>query len=67
MTTIIKLFLGLPFTQWVYGLAMLSSLWMPKVKWRGVTYEIKGPWNLRLLDYRPYQMLDQPSDRKLSL
>ncbi|OUL25304.1 glycosyltransferase family 2 protein [Nostoc sp. 106C] len=65
--TIIKLFMGLPFTQWVYGLAMLRSLWMPTVKWRGVTYEVKGPWNLQLMDYRPYQILDQPSDRKLSL
>jgi hypothetical protein len=46
---------------------MLRSLWMPTVKWRGVTYEVKGPWNLQLMDYRPYQILDQPSDRKLSL
>jgi cellulose synthase/poly-beta-1,6-N-acetylglucosamine synthase-like glycosyltransferase len=64
---IIRLFLGIPFTQWVSGVAMLSSLWMPTVKWRGVTYEVKGSWNLRLLEYRPYQILDQPSDRKLSL
>ncbi|BAY20502.1 glycosyl transferase family protein [Calothrix sp. NIES-2100] len=66
-TAIGKIFFALPFTQWVYGLAMLSSLWMPTVKWRGITYEIKGPWNLQLQDYRPYQILDQPSDRKLSL
>ncbi|MBD2355323.1 glycosyltransferase family 2 protein [Tolypothrix sp. FACHB-123] len=65
--TIFKIFLGIPFTQWVYGLAMLSSFWMPTVKWRGITYEIKGPWNLQLLDYRPYKILDQPSDRKISL
>ncbi|BAY63011.1 glycosyl transferase family protein [Calothrix brevissima NIES-22] len=65
--TIIKIYFGIPFTQWVYAVAMLSSFWMPTVKWRGITYEIKGPWNLQLLDYRPYKILDQPSDRKISL
>lgn len=62
-----KLFLGIPLTQWVYGLGFLSSLWMPTVKWRGVTYHIHGPWNIRLVKYQPYQLLEEPSDRKLSL
>ncbi|OUL37181.1 glycosyltransferase [Nostoc sp. T09] len=66
-TTIIKLLIGIPLTQWFYGLGLLSSLGMSTLKWRGVTYEVKGPWNLQLIDYRPYQILDQPSDRKLSL
>ncbi|MBW4641480.1 MAG: glycosyltransferase family 2 protein [Goleter apudmare HA4340-LM2] len=67
LTTIGKLFLGIPLTQWVYGLGLLSSLWMPTVKWRGVTYLINGPWNIRLVKYQPYQLLEQPGDRKLSL
>ncbi|MBD2166006.1 glycosyltransferase family 2 protein [Calothrix membranacea FACHB-236] len=65
--TIFKIFIGIPFTQWIYGYAMFLSLWMSKVKWRGITYDIKSPWNIRLLDYRPYKIVDQPSDRKLSL
>jgi len=65
--TIIKMLIGIPLTQWVYGLAMLSSLWISTVTWRGVSYRIQGPWNVRLIEYRPYQWLDQPIDSKVSL
>jgi cellulose synthase/poly-beta-1,6-N-acetylglucosamine synthase-like glycosyltransferase len=64
---ILRIAIALPFTQWIYGLAMLASFQMPTVHWRGVTYQVQGPWNIRLLEYRPYQTLDQPSDRKVSL
>lgn len=65
--TVMEMFIALPLTQWVYGLAFLSSLSMTKVNWRGVTYQVKGPWNIRLIKYRPYQELDQPDDSKVSL
>ncbi|AFY35890.1 glycosyltransferase family 2 protein [Calothrix sp. PCC 7507] len=65
--TIGKMLIGIPLTQWVYGLGLLSSLWMPTVTWRGITYEVAGPWNIRLVKYQPYQLLDQTGDRKLSL
>ncbi|MBE8971377.1 glycosyltransferase family 2 protein [Nostocales cyanobacterium LEGE 12452] len=65
--TIIKMLIGIPLTQWVYGLAMLSSLWTSTVTWRGVSYRVKGPWNIRLVEYRPYQWLDQPINSKVSL
>ena len=65
--TIIKMLIGIPLTQWVYGLAMLSSLWISTVTWRGVSYRVQGPWNIRLVEYRPYQWLDQPIDSKVSL
>lgn len=67
VTHILKMLMGIPFTQWVSGLAMLSSLWMPKVKWRGITYQIKNSWRIRLLEYRPYQVLEQSVDRHTSL
>ncbi len=54
--TILKMLIGIPLTQWVYGLGLLSSLWMPTVIWRGVTYQIAGPWNIRLVKYQPYQL-----------
>ncbi|MBD6614623.1 glycosyltransferase family 2 protein [Komarekiella sp. 'clone 1'] len=66
-TTIIKMLIGIPLTQWVYGLALVSSLWISTVTWRGVSYRVKGPWNIRLVEYRPYQWLDQPVDSKASL
>ncbi|MBD2770738.1 glycosyltransferase [Iningainema tapete] len=65
--TLLKMFIGIPLSQWVYGLAMISSLTMTKVNWRGVTYQIKSPWNIRLLDYRPYRLSAQPDDPKVSL
>ncbi|MBW4563952.1 MAG: glycosyltransferase family 2 protein [Mojavia pulchra JT2-VF2] len=64
---IIRLLLGIPLTQWIYGLGMLSSLRISTVKWRGINYRISGPWNIRLLEYHPYQILDQPGDPKVSL
>ncbi|MCG6135231.1 MAG: hypothetical protein MET45_11275 [Nostoc sp. LLA-1] len=67
VTHVLKMLMGIPLTQWVSGLAMLSSLWMPKVKWRGITYQIKNFWRIRLLEYRPYQVLEQSVDRHTSL
>ncbi|MEM7555565.1 MAG: glycosyltransferase family 2 protein [Cyanobacteria bacterium P01_A01_bin.84] len=57
--TIIKIFLGTPIAQWFYSIALIFSYWMPKVVWRGVEYRIKGPWDVRLLKYKPYQRVRQ--------
>ncbi len=54
-TTIIKLLIGIPLTQWIYGLGLLSTLGMSKVNWRGISYRISGPWNVRLEEYKPYR------------
>jgi cellulose synthase/poly-beta-1,6-N-acetylglucosamine synthase-like glycosyltransferase len=62
-----RMLLAIPVTQWVYGLAMLSSVWISTVKWRGIVYRIRGPWNVRLVEYHPYDFLDQPVDSKISL
>ncbi|MFH7029703.1 MAG: glycosyltransferase [Heteroscytonema crispum UTEX LB 1556] len=64
---IIKMSIAIPLTQWVYGWAMLSSLWIQTVKWRGVTYRVTGPWNINLVEYRPFELLEKTGDRKLSL
>ncbi|MEA5516028.1 glycosyltransferase family 2 protein [Nodularia sp. UHCC 0506] len=64
---IAKIFIAIPLTQWVYGLALLSSLWMSTVKWRGIVYRVQNPWNIRLVEYHPYDFLDQPTDSKISL
>ncbi|NJR75087.1 MAG: glycosyltransferase family 2 protein [Scytonema sp. CRU_2_7] len=55
-TTIIKLLIGIPLTQWLYGLGLLSTLGMSTINWRGVTYQISGPWNIRLEEYQPYKV-----------
>lgn len=65
--TVVKMLIAIPLTQWVYGIAMVLSLGMRRVNWRGVSYQIKGPWGIRLVEYRPYEILDQPGDRKVSI
>ncbi|MEA5516027.1 glycosyltransferase family 2 protein [Nodularia sp. UHCC 0506] len=67
LTAIFKMLMGIPLTQWVYGFVFLSSLWMSKVKWRGITYKFKSPWKIRLVEYRPYQSIDQPVSPNISL
>ncbi|NET02801.1 MAG: glycosyltransferase family 2 protein [Sphaerospermopsis sp. SIO1G1] len=67
INTILKMWIVIPFTQWIYGLAILSSLWISKTAWRGLTYRIKSPKDIRLIEYHPYQWLDQPIDPKISL
>ncbi|MBE9201830.1 MULTISPECIES: glycosyltransferase family 2 protein [unclassified Nodularia (in: cyanobacteria)] len=64
---ICQMLMGIPLTQWVYGFVFLSSLWISKVKWRGITYKFKSPWKIRLVEYRPYQSLDQPAAPNISL
>ncbi len=67
MDIVRKMFLAIPLTQWVYGLALVASLGMSTVKWRGIIYRVEDPWNIRLLEYHPYDTLDQPIDGKISL
>jgi len=64
---VLKMLIIIPLTQWIYGLTMLSSLWTSTITWRGITYRIQGRENIRLIEYRPYQWLDQPIDTKASL
>ncbi|MBE9007249.1 glycosyltransferase family 2 protein [Fortiea sp. LEGE XX443] len=64
---VLKMAIAIPLTQWVYGLAMLSSLLRSTVKWRGAIYRVQGPWNIRLIEYQAYDFLDQPVDSKISL
>jgi cellulose synthase/poly-beta-1,6-N-acetylglucosamine synthase-like glycosyltransferase len=53
--TVLKLLIGIPLTQWIYGLGLLSTLKMSTVQWRGVSYRIQGPWNIRLEEYKPFR------------
>lgn len=42
-------------TQWVYTLALTTCLFVRRVSWRGVEYDVLGSWKIRLLAYRPLQ------------
>ncbi|MBD2344686.1 glycosyltransferase [Anabaena subtropica] len=55
---ILRMVIGIPLTHWIYGWAMIASLRMQTVNWRGVSYEVNESGNIRLVDYRPYQPLE---------
>lgn len=44
----------IPVTQVIYAGAMVSAMLLRHVDWRGVEYQIDGPWGIRLVEYRPY-------------
>jgi hypothetical protein len=44
----------------------LALVWAGHLRWRGVTYRISGPWDVQLLDYRPYKSLPQVADATVS-
>lgn len=46
--------LTIPLTQALHCVASVRASFMKTVRWRGVTYEIGGPWTIRLLDDQPY-------------
>jgi len=49
----IKLASALGLTHVVTALAMLYSLLIREVEWRGIRYRVRGPWQIRMLEYRP--------------
>jgi len=47
--------LTIPLTQALHCVAAIRASLTKNVLWRGVTYEIGGPWTITLVDDRPYQ------------
>ncbi len=64
--TAVKLLIVLPLTQSINAIAMVGPHWAPTIDWRGVTYRIKGRWNVKLIEYRPYQS-SKSNNSKISL
>jgi cellulose synthase/poly-beta-1,6-N-acetylglucosamine synthase-like glycosyltransferase len=52
--TMFKTAIAIPLTQMVFMLAIISAMRARYIDWRGITYEIRGPWDIRLVDYNPY-------------
>lgn len=58
-TMIAKILMAISLTQLVCAVALVSAMFMRNVEWRGITYQIKDPWNIRLIKYYPYQPYQQ--------
>jgi cellulose synthase/poly-beta-1,6-N-acetylglucosamine synthase-like glycosyltransferase len=53
--TMLKTLIAIPLTQLIFMRAIMSAMMTRYIDWRGITYEIKGPWDIRLVDYRSYR------------
>jgi hypothetical protein len=50
-----KFIVAIPLTQLLYALALTAVGAMKKLTWRGVEYQVDGPWQVRLVRYQPYK------------
>jgi len=56
----------MPLTQTIYAFALVGAVFARATAWRGITYRVKGPWQIRMEQYTPFQPT-QPSDSTDSL
>lgn len=63
----IKLLVGIPLSQLLCNLVLVSALPVRRIEWRGITYSIQGPQQIQLEHYNPYQPLKQHTKSLASL
>jgi Glycosyl transferase family 21 len=56
-----KCLLAGPLTQGLHFGCLIAALRLKEIAWRGITYSIYGPHQLRMLEYQPYRPADQVS------
>jgi hypothetical protein len=56
-----KCLLAGPLTQGLHFGCLIAALWLKQIAWRGITYAIYGPHQLRMLEYQPYRPAEQVS------
>ncbi|MBE9044171.1 glycosyltransferase family 2 protein [Pleurocapsales cyanobacterium LEGE 10410] len=60
---LLRFMLAIPLTQLVCAIALWQAMLTQQVEWRGITYQIKGPWDIKLLEYFPYQYLNRTNPK----
>lgn len=58
---------AVPLAHLVYLACLASATLLRQVGWRGVTYRFRGPWDVRMLEYHPFQAAGDGADRMSSL
>jgi hypothetical protein len=53
--TLMRLPAAVLLTQGIQFIAVLLAMFRRQVAWRGVTYRLSGPWDVRMVGYVPYQ------------
>ena len=51
-------------THWTYTWALLCCLFLKRFNWRGIEYEVAGPFDIKMQGYRPYQRDDTSESRE---
>jgi glycosyltransferase involved in cell wall biosynthesis len=64
---LVQILFAIPLMQFIYPLAMYSVMLMRNVNWRGVRYEVSGPWDIKLVDYQPYKPTQQFANSNTSV
>lgn len=61
-----KMICAVPLTQFIYAIAAVVAFLRRRIQWRGVTYELNGPYDVRLVDDQPFQV-DEDAPSNVSL
>lgn len=54
-------------TQVVYTIALFASQFLGRVEWRGIQYNVLGPWRIEMLGYIPCRASQSDDDANQSL
>jgi cellulose synthase/poly-beta-1,6-N-acetylglucosamine synthase-like glycosyltransferase len=65
--TMLKTVIAIPLTQLIFMWAIVLAMKTRKIGWRGITYKIKGPWDIRMVDYHPYRNSKQSDMKNISI
>jgi len=63
----LRMLIAIPLTQGIHFVAVLFAIFRRKVAWRGVTYHVRGPWEVEMLDYKPFDQQTLAQDGNTSL
>lgn len=67
LTAWIKTVLAIPLTQGIHMTAALLAIFRKRVAWRGITYHVRGPWDVRMVGYEPFEQQAESVDSNVSL
>ena len=62
-----KCILAGPLTLGVHFGCLIAALRLKEIVWRGITYAVDGPHQLRMLEYQPYRPADTVSQAGQSI
>lgn len=62
-----RFLIGLLATQLVYCYALVGAILCRKFDWRGIDYDVRGAWNIRMRTFKPFRQRDASSRGDQSL